>query len=135
MKTIHFARHAQTVFGGEELDDITDRGEEQSKSLNGVYDLVVISEAFATRRTLENSSIKFNKIIVSDLCGEKSINEKENRVLERVEKFKTQLRFYSAIYDRILVISHGVFGWYITKKCLNNCEVIDITSIVEQLYL
>lgn len=120
-KVVHFTCHAQSV-----NCDITDEGEHQSKLLNGKYDLVIISDLFPTRRTLELSNVKFSNLAVTDLCHEKEETETEDDTRKRVEEFKTYLEESKKLYDRILVISHSVFGWYLTGKCLKNCEILSL---------
>ena len=148
-KLIHLTRHAQSEFnayGGNTLDcGITEKGQEQARTqlVGGNYDLVIVSTLKRTRLTLKNSQLTYRDWIVLDICREMKdshcdylpgelMEKKETKeeVTGRVKQFKIKLLELSQNYSRILVICHGVFGWYLTGHLLHNCELMDITSFI-----
>lgn len=149
--TITLTRHALSVFNKYNTQDldcvITNEGMSQCTSLSGDYDLVILSPLIRTRQTLEYSLIHPKLIVVSQLCrekrdspcdylrGEDVVKETEDSVIKRVKDFKKELFEYSKKYKDILIISHGIFGWYLSGKCLRNCETMDISHTIESLCL
>jgi len=138
-KIIHFMRHAQSTFNkfrDQSRDcEITDEGKMMSAKISGDYDYVIISPLNRTRLTLENSSIKYKNLIVSELCrekrdsncdfleGEEIIKETKEEVNIRIIKLRKLL---DTLNGKILIISHGVFGYHLTGKSLGNCEIVTI---------
>lgn len=140
--TVDFIRHAQSEFniGNDMLDSpLSAVGRQQASQLTGEYDLVITSPLYRARQTLGLSKIKTPEHIVSSLCREymdgpqcnymlyePHVKETVQDVLHRVDKFKVLLRNLIQVYPRILVISHGYFIVYFTKKFdgIGNCQLV-----------
>jgi broad specificity phosphatase PhoE len=113
----------------------------QADVLNGSYDLVICSTLKRTRQTLDASNIIYSKVIFTDLCREHRDNnpinlfngepntelvETHENLLLRVKEFKTMLYELSKTYNKIAVISHGVFLWWLCGHSFHNCEQYEV---------
>lgn len=111
---------------------ITDKGEDDCKKFSGFYDLVVLSNLFRSKRTLECSRINYNEVVISSLCREKKDSicdfvegeemkmESDIEIEDRVYNFLRELEKYHNDYERILVVTHPVFIWYIKRFISGN---------------
>ncbi len=130
---VHFLRHAESIFNrdltSEKDCDITDKGKEQAAELIGEYDVVVCSIMKRTCQTLDNSKIKYGRIIFTDLCREKKQDicdflphedetkkETEEELEYRIRSFSYFLKSQVSKYNRVLVVSHGDFIHTLGKK-------------------
>lgn len=142
---IQFMRHAQSRFntGINEIDSgLSEHGKQQASKISGNVSLVIVSTLKRTQETLQYSKLKYNELMVSDLCREhkNSVNslcdylesEKNSRTLEthddletRIAKFKDLLDTQSKIHNSILVISHGYFmSTLLQIPCVGNCAIV-----------
>lgn len=150
MKKITIMRHAQSKFNvGEcrshdELRNckLTEFGKLQAQSLNGSFDIVIVSPLKRALETYVNSNIKSREIITSGLFREQ---QKENIPLNCLELEETVLETDDDVRKRardaiefiktlkcenIGIISHAHFIWYFLEQCgqharvIGNCEVV-----------
>lgn len=141
--TVYLIRHAQSkynAFGTMRPDiELSEYGKEQAKSLTGNPKLVILSPLKRARQTLEHSNIKYDNLMVSDLCREKCddniINhfdteapyaETELQIEDRIRKFLDLLEEQRKIHDEIWVITHGIFISYLKPNIglIYNCQKI-----------
>lgn len=123
---ITFLRHAQSIFNvhltSEKDCGLSPLGIEQAQSLQGEYDLIILSTLRRTHQTLLHSGIVGKRILITDLCREQRKDicdylegedetdiEWENELEERIEAFKQYLRVFCRPDEKVLVISHGDF--------------------------
>jgi broad specificity phosphatase PhoE len=150
---VTFLRHCRSIFNelktSDKDCDLSDFGRGQAVGLLGNWDIIVCSVMKRTRKTLELSQIKADKIFYSELCREvkrdicdflegENENEKETdeQLVARVENFKRWMRFmfYKRKYypwsrePRILVITHADFVYELNgrTKYLENAEKMEI---------
>lgn len=138
---ITLCRHAQSTYNafGDTTRDcpITDHGKQHASEISGNYDLIICSTLRRARQTLDASSLVYKNILFTDLCREirdgnpinllsgedKAVdNENAEQISARVDNFLKLLREMSQKYNKILVISHGVFLGYLSGKNSYNCE-------------
>lgn len=142
MKQVIFLRHAQSLgnLGHIILNPpLSEKGIEQASKLYGYYDVVIVSELRRTKETLDNSSIKYEHLIISPLINEVKMGyitecvslsdcyiESMENVDNRIELFIKLLNDIWDNFDNILVISHAEFIKRFTKSYnyLNNAESI-----------
>jgi broad specificity phosphatase PhoE len=163
MKNIYYLRHAESTYNKQYREtnivphniidaDVTLAGMDQinklkdSEILLGIkFDYVIVSPLKRTMNTFLHlgSNIKYNKLIVTDLCREHKINEcdfmnGEDIIFEtqlelkkRICEFKTLI--HSLDGSDILVVSHADFIFYSTCEVINdeefgnwldNCEIL-----------
>ena len=129
---IKFLRHAESIFNAnltsEKDCELTEKGKEQASQINDEYDLIVCSIMKRACQTLDNSKLKYGRIIFTDLCREKradicdylpheeEIKETEEELQARITKFKYFLKSQVSPYNRVLVISHGDFIYNLGGK-------------------
>ncbi len=135
MVHVTLLRHAESMFntGVSNVEDVnlTFKGAKQAQKLTGQYDLVICSPLRRAVDTLFYSKIKYRELILDhdvrevkkDICDfllfEPKKIETEKQVLKRVERFKKYLDSLEGEYQRILIVSHGDFIWYLTSKLVN----------------
>lgn len=143
---IHFLRHAESeyndrLFVNKKDPAITDLGKQQSSKITGYYDIIITSNLLRSKQTLQYSKLKYTTTIETDLCREfkngtlsnyidNEVCEKETleEFINRINNFKNYLQYVSFTYNKILVISHGIF----IKNALNfkgnikNCELLKL---------
>ncbi len=130
---VAFLRHAESIFNryfiSEKDCNITDKGIQQASELKGEYDVVICSIMKRTCQTLDNSKIKYGRIIFTDLCREKKQDicdflphedetkkETEEELEYRIRSFSYFLKSQVSKYNRVLVVSHGDFIHTLGKK-------------------
>lgn len=123
---VTFLRHAESVFNvflHSEMDcDLSLRGIQQARSLEGEYDVIFISCLRRTHQTLLYSHLTAKRIVMTPLCREQrkdicdympgeddGIKESEEELALRIDSFKDFLRRECKPGERVLVISHGDF--------------------------
>lgn len=107
---------------------MTEHGVVSAQELTGHYDLVLVSPLKRTLATLHESQITYDKVLTSSLCrehktdlcdfmaDEKVLYETEPEILQRIAEFKQYLTTVKAAYQKILVVTHADFIWYLTSK-------------------
>ena len=139
MIKIAFFRHAQSTFNafGDKSPNcpITDEGKSKCIEIQGSVDLVICSTLRRARETLDNSRLKYNRVIFTDLCrevmdgegcnyynNEEHIIESEKDVNERIRKFKELLSLQPETLKSIHpskidnANNSRYFSWYISSK-------------------
>ena len=123
---VNILRHAQSLFNkyltSEKDCDLSPEGIFQADSLEGYYDVIILSCLRRTHQTLLYSNIRGRKILVTDLCREKrsdicdflhgedeSQKESVEEVKTRIELFKEYLRREIKDGEKALIISHADF--------------------------
>lgn len=151
MPSVTLLRHATSVFNEDaDAGNVTDcplsvAGIAEARALEGDYDVVVCSPLQRTRQTYAMSQITTEFFVVSPLvrehithecdrmAGETSY-EQEESLLKRVNEARIYLLTLSKRFDRVLVVTHGDFAWYLQSyivkgerfgKWLNNAKSID----------
>ena len=137
---ITLIKHAPSTFddSGVKNKDSPIIDNSMAKLLKGEYDLVISSTLKRCRQTLDESKIIYSHLIFTNLCreyrdgnpvnlfeGESDDNlyETEENLLTRIHEFKKLLIELSKKYNKIAVISHGVFLYHLTNgTTLKNCE-------------
>ena len=139
---IKLIRHAPSTFNqsGAKTRDAPIVDNKMAKNLHGDYDLVICSTLKRARQTLDESKIKYGHLIFTNLCreyrdgnpvnlfeGESDDNlfETEENLEARIKEFKVMLNELSKKYQKIAVISHGVFMYFLTGHRFCNCEEFD----------
>lgn len=139
-KKITFMRHAQSTFNayGDQSSDcgLSQSGANSASHIKGSFDLVIISPLKRVRETFQHSKIQSKNIMVNELCRERKesncdflnledkILESEDELKTRVEKFKIFLK--NRMEDKILVISHHTFLYYLTGVYFANCQMLEL---------
>lgn len=127
MVDIIFLRHAQTlanigIFSSN--SPLSAKGIQQANTLNGTFDLVIISELYRTWQTLTNSFICYQYIIQTPLCNELSYDKQKNE--KNIDLFKKFLKnlVNTNKYKKILVITHSKFiqSFLGINTKPNNCQ-------------
>jgi len=125
-KQIVFIRHAESSWNSKGVTEpdveITENGREQASLLEGNYDLVICSTLKRARQTLDNSNIKYSKVMFTELCreimdgnivnhynGEKVISESEKSLYRRIDKLMELIANKLEKFDRIAIITHYCF--------------------------
>jgi broad specificity phosphatase PhoE len=146
---LHFIRHGESTwnaFGDLSADvPLTDNGKKQASSINGFSHIVVCSELKRCRQTLENSNMKYEKVIYTDLCREirggtpcdylehedSTYEENDYHIVDRLMRFKT---FINTLREEnpnkvITIISHHCFIHRLLGHRLHNCQIISVDSL------
>lgn len=130
---VDFLRHAESIFNAnltsEKDCDLTQKGYEQALNVEGEYDVVICSIMRRTQLTLQNSKLKYGRVIYTDLCREKrqdicdylphedEIDKESWEELEyRIKSFTYFLKSQVSPYQTVLVVSHGDFIHAIGKR-------------------
>lgn len=141
---IRLIRHGESTWNssGDTSRNVptTEHGKKQSEVLEGEYDLVICSTMRRARETLDHSNIKYSKVVFTDICreildenpsncynGETKLNETDEERKERINQFNEYLKEQSKNYEKIAVITHGVFLHMYTGYRFNNCWWMDWT--------
>lgn len=123
---VTFLRHSQSIFNrdltSEKDCDLTDFGIEQSKTINGTYDIIICSILKRAKQTLQYSQLQSKELYFTDLCrevrrdicdfleGEDETNlETDQEIQTRLTLFKEFLKSKAKGRDKILVICHRDF--------------------------
>lgn len=147
---IRLIRHAESTWNalGDTSNNVptTENGKNQAKNLSGEYDLVVCSTLRRARETIDNSNIKYKKIIFTDLCREhfdgnpsnyfsleEHKKESQEELLQRTEEFKCFVGKLMKDNYKICVITHYGFLQKMTGFRFNNCFWYDYT--IENKYI
>ena len=138
--SITLLRHCQSLYNEDHNKceylrnlDLSNYGQEIAKTLDGHYNLVIISHMKRTINTLKLSSITFDDIEINPICREhkkhiSDFTDTEDAILEDYNTFsKRVLRFReyldSVIDSRpninILIIGHGGFFKELSKSLEN----------------
>jgi broad specificity phosphatase PhoE len=140
---VHFLRHAESIFNANLTSEkdcaLTERGVQQASQLEGQYDIVFCSIMKRTCQTLENSKIKYGRLIFTDLCREKktticdylpyedeTIIDTDEQLDQQIQRFIYFLKSQVSPYQSILVVSHGDFIHALGKRQTaypNNAEI------------
>lgn len=146
-ESVYFMRHAQSMFNRYGIDEkncgITNHGKKQAQQavINHEFDLIIISPLRRCRETLDNLNIKYKNLIVNHNCrefktsacdffeDEEFIKETNEQLQKRISDFRNELALYKKIYNKILVICHGVYVSHFTygRHRLDNCQMIENT--------
>lgn len=133
MTQITFLRNAECGNNGH----ITDYGKSLTEQLNFDVDICICSPLIQTKETLRYSSIKYGKLIYSDLClpmlDGNSLNydmDKYNKKLESQDDFYIRVdKLLNTIddlkkqnYKTILVITHESVLYKITGFYFRHCN-------------
>jgi len=125
---------------------LSPEGVEQAKTIKGEADLVITSSLRRAVDTIENSQLKYKDRAASHLCrerrsvskcdflqGEEFKAETDQEFVDRLSKFKAQVKDFSRDYRRILIISHGIFmmNFLGINRDIKNCEFfrVDLNAI------
>lgn len=141
---VTFLRHAESIFNvflHSEMDcDLSKKGIDQARALEGDYDVIILSCLRRTHQTLLYSRLTAKRILMTHLCREQqkdicdymcgeddSHRETEEELALRIDSFKDYLRREVKPGERVLVISHGDFIDCATgrQKYPANAEFID----------
>jgi len=129
--SVYLLRHAESLYNSDHKHDfdcgLTIQGIGQASAIKGLYDLVVVSPLRRALETLTHSDIRgpvetwyeVREIVCSrcDLIeGESFVVESEESILDRVEKFKQKLRQVLESHNKVLVVTHADFIWYLTSS-------------------
>lgn len=132
MNKIIFIRHAQSTYNSTRVPDrdchITEYGKSTCKNLNFDVNICICSTLIRTKETLDNSLIKYKKLITTELCREREfdgIHEETNEEFHnRVREFKKMLLELVQFGNTICVISHGTFLLALTGNIFANCQYL-----------
>lgn len=130
---VDFLRHAESIFNAnftsEKDCDLTQKGYEQASKVEGEYDIVICSIMRRTQLTLQNSKLKYGRVIYTDLCREKRSDicdflphedeidtESWDELEYRIKSFTYFLKSQVSPYQSVLVVSHGDFIHAIGKR-------------------
>ena len=149
MKKVTLIRHAQSKFNAghykseDELRNcgLTEFGMASAKSLNQTFDVVVISTLRRAIQTYNNSNIKTDNVLYSELIreqredgvlnyleGEEIVPETPNMVRERA---KNAIKFIKSLnYENIGIITHAHFIWYFLEQCGQKPVIIKNTESI-----
>jgi broad specificity phosphatase PhoE len=140
---VDFLRHAESIFNrdltSEKDCSLTEKGFQQASQVEGDYDIVFCSIMKRTCQTLENSKIKYGRLIFTDLCREKktticdylphedeSIIDTDDQLEQQITRFIYFLKSQASPYQSVLVVSHGDFIHAVGKRekpYPNNAEI------------
>jgi broad specificity phosphatase PhoE len=140
---VHFLRHAESIFNANLTSEkdcaLTERGVQQASQVEGEYDIVFCSIMKRTCQTLENSKIKYGRLIFTDLCREKKTTicdylpyedetsiDTDEQLDQQIQRFIYFLKSQVSPYQSVLVVSHGDFIHALGKRQTsypNNAEV------------
>lgn len=127
---IYFTRHAESEgnCGANRVDSqLSHNGILQAGQLSGEFDCVIISPLRRTKETLHYSSIKYNKIYISDNFRERIFSDTSRLLFEhditeetdksffhRVNLFHKELEEICKAHKKILLIGHAYYfnAWY-----------------------
>jgi broad specificity phosphatase PhoE len=153
MKKVTLIRHGQSKFNaGEyksdsELRDcgLTDLGINQAKSLNYVFDTLVISTLKRAKQTFDNSNIKSNNILYNDLVreqretgelnylvGEEINPENPDQMRQRVREAINFIKNLPG--ENIGIISHAFFIWYFLEQIGQQPQIIQNGQSISGLF-
>lgn len=130
---VYFLRHAESIFNrylvSEKDCDLTETGKEQASQVQGEYDVVICSTMKRACQTLENSKLKYGKVIFTDLCREKRVDicdflpyedeankESDEDLEKRINTFIYFVKSQVSSYQNVLIVSHGDFIHTLGKK-------------------
>jgi broad specificity phosphatase PhoE len=143
---VTFLRHCRSIFNellySDKDCDLSVRGVDQAKELEGEFDIVICSVMKRARRTLELSKIRAPVVEHTMLCrewcndicdfldheNEVSDRESKEELAQRVDTFCSWVKTkYQGSAFRILVVTHADFVHVVTKgaKYLENGEFFD----------
>lgn len=143
---ITFLRHCRSIFNellySDKDCDLSVRGVEQAKQLEGDYDVAICSVMRRARRTLELSKIRAGLVEHTMLCREwrndicdflqheNEVNDRESKeeLAQRVDAFCSWVKSkYKESGKRILVVTHADFVFCLTggAKYLENGEFFE----------
>jgi broad specificity phosphatase PhoE len=143
---ITFLRHCRSIFNellySDKDCDLSVRGVEQAKQLEGDYDVVICSVMRRARRTLELSKIRTGLVEHTMLCREwrndicdflddedqEKERESKQELAQRVDAFCSWVKSkYQQSGKRILVVTHADFVFCLTggAKYLENGEFFE----------
>jgi broad specificity phosphatase PhoE len=140
---VAFLRHAESIFNRDLTSEkdcaLTAKGVQQASQVEGEYDIVICSIMKRTCQTLENSKLKYGRLIFTDLCREKktticdylphedeSIIDTDEQLENQITRFLYFLKSQVSPYQRVLVVSHGDFIHAVGKRQQsypNNAEI------------
>lgn len=151
---VKFLRHCESEFNADRKRGniincaLTAKGIEQSKQHDENYSLVILSPLQRAQQTFYFSKIQTKKVVIwyevreviQEICdlieGEIFQEENEKEILERIEKFKRKLSELAQHYQKILVVTHADFIWWLTSKIgedgerygkwIDNGDIIDL---------
>jgi broad specificity phosphatase PhoE len=143
MSHITFLRHAESIFNVDcksNLRDcsLTTFGILQASTLNGHYDLIIVSPLLRAKQTLLHSNITYDHCIINNLIREFKTDpcdffedeeyklETEDELMDRGNEFINELK---RLNSNILVISHCEFIFSITGTSLHNIEKLSIEIV------
>ena len=144
---IAFFRHAQSRFNAyndlSPNSSLTEAGKVSCKNIKGKFDLVICSTLRRARETLDNSNIKYKRVIFTELCreildgntsnlynGEENISESHEDITRRISKLKEFIMQQPEVNNEtinIAIISHGCFLFKMIGQGFCNCQCIIAT--------
>lgn len=142
---IHVLRHCDRQANNVLNADLTQKGVEQAKQIEGYFDLVFVSTLKRTVKTFKMSKIKYDRVLFSDLFrekrGESECDYLDNELLKPETREGYEKRFNDAKQlilaelkknpeIKILVVSHIYFIQKLSKGKLwlnpGQMEIIDL---------
>ena len=102
---------------------LSEYGIKQCKKLKGKYDIIICSNTIRAKQTVKYSKIKYDKLIVSELCKEDYFYDDEKKMKKSSKELIKLLKKNRG--KKILVISHKTY----LKKLLNVKELNNLEKI------
>jgi broad specificity phosphatase PhoE len=139
VKTVTLIRHGQSKFNvgqcknEDELRncDLTEVGKVQASTIEGTFDILIVSTLKRAILTYHNSKIQSNNIVYTDLVREQreelSLNylvgeeikpESPDDMRKRVKKAIEYVK--NLKYENIGIVTHAYFIWYFLEQTGNN---------------
>lgn len=137
-----FIRHAESYYNGSKREErdvgLNPAGILQAQKLNYDVDLVICSKLKRAVQTLHYSKIKYADVIYTSLCreirnghvtglfpNEENIKDTKENILENIKELKKIILDAESNGKKVLVISHSMFLYELTKKYIYNAQVIE----------
>ena len=149
MKKVTLIRHGQSKFNAgqykndSELRDcaLTNLGMEQAKGLNYKFDTVVISTLRRARQTYDNSNIKSNNVLYSNLVREQYESSELNYLVgeeikpetpdQMRQRVREAIKFIKSLPgEHIGIVTHAHFIWYFLEQVGQQPQIVQNTQSI-----